>query len=703
MDLRDTLRKRLLPYAPALLGSAVLGYVCMKAIVAKAGGPAAPLDDSFIHLQFAKRLAEGSFFSYVAGEGYSSGATSFLWPILLAPFYKIGLHGSSLVYAAWFWGTLAHAGVARESARLTNRLAGRAAGFGVMAMCLLFGAFAWFAWSGMETMGLAWALMRAARLGGAFAEPEGLPATSRLPGASADLRPSELSLVFIGLLGPLFRPEGLICSLIVAIALGARPRKAGVIHRLWAILPLLGPAIVPLVNLAFTGHAASATAQVKWLWGNPYFPQPVFLGALQQNLKLLYTSLLDGGDWTAIFLPEHSFFPLLLGMAALPVAALRRRVPFHALFVLMVVLGTLIPTTYLSFLWNRVRYIWPFAGAWFVLLGCLAREAGDFVRLLVRRATFVTPVIVGIFAGALAMKLPWTIKDLATSASAIERQQVALGRWASQNLPPDARIGVNDTGAIAYFGGRRTFDVVGLTTEGEARYWVAGAGSRFEHYEKTPVDKLPTHFIVYPHWMAAPEILGKELTHATVTDQSILGGVTMVAYEARWSLLGTGAKPAQEPEGMELFDELDVADLESEKAHRYELGPASDQDDRVESDAPEENQGAGQLVGKVVDGGRLKRAWDRFKLTLPENKPSRLVMRVAPEEAPELVVSVNGVGAGSVSLVERDSWVEVSLDLPASPGGASSISVSPRPAEGLGELTRPPTFASFHYWLYALK
>ena len=37
----------------------------------------------------------------------------------------------------------------------------------------------------------------------------------------------------------------------------------------------------------------------------------------------------------------------------------------------------------------------------------------------------------------------------------------ALGRWAKDALPEDARIGLNDTGAIAYFGDRRTFDIVG--------------------------------------------------------------------------------------------------------------------------------------------------------------------------------------------------------------------------------------------------
>ena len=259
---------------------------------------------------------------------------------------------------------------------------------------------------------------------------------------------------------------------------------------------------------------------MKWLLVNPYYRGHALREAVLSNLRLLLTSLIDGGDYTAVFLPEGSAVPIYLGAIALVVIAFRRRTHARAAFTLAVALGALLPCTYLSFLWNRVRYIWPFAGAWFVLVACLARELGDLARRADRRLGFVTPAIAFAFAGALATKLPWTVRDLAQSASAIDRQQVTLGRWVSDNLPADALVGVNDTGAIAYLGGRRTFDVVGLTTEGEARYWVAGAGSRFEHYETMPRERLPTHFVVYPQWMSCPPVLGAELVDATVLDQS---------------------------------------------------------------------------------------------------------------------------------------------------------------------------------------
>jgi hypothetical protein len=680
-SLLRALAVRLRPYAPALAVSALVGLVAVREILHLTGEAAAPLDDSFIHLQYARRLAEGHFFSYVAGEGYTSGATSFLWPILLAPFHAIGLRGVSLLYAAWAIGTVSHAGVAVETYRIAERLAGRAAAAGAAAMCLLFGAFAWFAWSGMETVLFAWVLMRAARASAEYADPAGR-------------RPSEAQIVALGVIGPLIRPEGAIASLIAAAALGLRPRGGSRPRRLLALAPLMGPLLVPLIHLAFAGHATSSTTTVKWLIANPYYSAAQVRAAFAANVHLLLSNLLDGGDWTAVFVPERFALPLLGGLIALPVAALRRKAPYHAAFVLAVALGTLLPCTYLSFLWNRVRYIWPFAGAWFVLVACFAREAGDLVRRLGPRLTFVTPIAMGLFAGAMATKLSWTIHDLGQSAHAIQRQQVALGRWAAENLPEGARIGVNDTGAIAYLSGRKTFDVVGLTTEGESKYWVAGPGSRFEHYEKLPEARRPTHFIVYPQWMACPPVLGKQLFQATVTDQSILGGVTMEVHEARWSALGTGASPKDPPPGSSLIDEVDVSDIESEEAHKFDIAGASDQDNQVLEVGREVDWAGEEKRAGVADGGRFRRSVDAFVAKLPAGEAVRMVMRVASEDPLDVVVSVGGREVGSVS-VTPGGWVEGSVELPGNVVSASTaVTVT---ARGEDE----PRFASFHYWFYA--
>ncbi|MCK6586787.1 MAG: hypothetical protein L6Q76_04290 [Polyangiaceae bacterium] len=680
------LAKRLKTYAPALAASAALGIVCARAILLKAGEPALPLDDSFIHLQYARRLAEGSFFSYVEGEGYSTGATSLLWPVLLAPFYALGLHGLSLIYAAWVLGALFHAALVVETTRIANRLAGRAAAAGAAVMSAGFGAFAWFAWSGMETIPFAWILLRAARKSAAFCESDN--DTTQSTGGEA-------TLIGLGLAAPLFRPEGAIASLLTALALFRSPRKTGLPRRLLGLVPLAGPLLIPLLHLALTGHASSSTAQVKWLALNPYYNSNALLRTWVDNVRLLVTDLLNGGDFTVLFLPEGLSVPILLGFIALLIAGKRRNAPMLALAVAAVSLGSLLAASYMSFLWNRVRYIWPFAPAFLVMLACLAREAGDLIRRFRPSITFATPLLAGLFAGALLVRLPWAVRDLAQSASAIARQQVKLGLWANQNLPKDARIGVNDTGAIAYLSGRRTFDVVGLTTAGEARYWVAGAGSRFEHYEKMDRAALPTHFIVYPHWMACPPILGQELEHATVRDQSILGGITMVAYEARYDLLGSGEAPSGIAPAGGFVDVVDVADLESEASHGYELGRTGDPDNQVAMlAAPLPAIGPASANRPIIaDGGRFRRSFDRFTARLKPGTPVRLILRVSADDDVSLTVTAAGRVIGTVS-VPAWPWVERTIELPAEVvSEATPIQITaPRGAH----------FHAFHYWLAAL-
>lgn len=690
-------------YAPALFISTLLGLYCTLEILSRASEPAAPLDDAFIHFQYARRLAEGSFFSYTKGAGYTSGATSFLWPLLLAPFYKLGFRGLSIIPISWCFGTLAHAALAVETFRLANRLAGRATAYGAAAMSLGFGAFAWFAWSGMETIPFAWMLARTTRLcaewcdgdppAGHSSQGQGTHTARRLAGVCA-----------FGLLTPLMRPEGALASLMAAAAIASVPPvfKRGGSSRLFALIPLSGPLIVPLTHFAMTGHSSSSTAMVKWFFLNPAYDTNTKIAQLLANIDLFARDLLNGGDYTTIFIPFGLTLVVLLGMAALPSLAHRQRAPFHAFFVSLFALGALIPCSYMSLLWNRVRYTWPFAPAFFVLLACFAQKSAD---LFARRRPMLrplAPIIAGLFAGAFISRLPWSISDLAQSAMAISRQQVTLARWAREHLPQDATIGVNDTGALAYMSERTTFDVVGLTTEGEAPYWVAGAGSRFEHYERMPAEKRPTHFVVYPDWMACPSVLGAELTRATVTDQSILGSPTMVAYEADYSLLGSGERPVMRvPEAAQnkLLDRVDIADLESEAEHGYPRLFAFDVDCRAWMKSPplpwpESPFGSAETEqNDIADGGRFNRLKDAFIARLDPSRPALMIMRIAAEKDMQVRVWAGSQSLGELP-ISQGHWVERSLEIPAD-RCAQSTPILVESVTGQG-------FHSFHYWFYAL-
>ena len=118
------------------------------------------------------------------------------------------------------------------------------------------------------------------------------------------------------------------------------------------------------------------------------------------------------------------------------------------------------------------------------------------------------------------------MEDLAVSSDGISAptgraRALGIGTWDAGHL----RVGKNrgERHGVPLRTSRigRVFDVVGLTTPREAQYWVAGAGSRFEHYEQLDRADLPTHFIVYPGWMAwhARKCLGRS-AHSTQRDWS---------------------------------------------------------------------------------------------------------------------------------------------------------------------------------------
>jgi hypothetical protein len=668
-------KERAIAYGPLALAVALLAQRTIGAVLAKVGHAGATLDDAYIHFQYARAIATGHPLRFQAGAPVTSGATSMLWPALLAPFWALGLRDDAIVWAAWALSFVALGGLAWEASALTFRLAGRPAAIGAGAMTVAFGGFVWCAASGMEVVPFAWAIARASRRASEWSEA----------GLEARTRRRSAELVALAWIAALFRPEGAVTALFVAATLAVFPR--GPTWRKRA-LPLAAAGAVlatPLLLWALTGSARSNTAVVKLLPGNPYYTGGALLATVEGYARLLVVTLLNGDEHAAEFLPHGGAPIAMAGLAAIGVLGGRTQARWRAAAILVMALTMFAPCFYYTFLWNRLRYLWPFATGWIIGVACLARLAGDAAGAIRPRWRVVTGLLCGAVVGLFVSKLDWVIDDVAQSASGIDRQQVALGRWAKETLSPTARIGVNDTGAIAYFGERPTFDVVGLTTEGEGRYWVAGAGSRLEHYERlraTAPDKLPTHFIVYPQWMAMDAVLGAPLHEATVTDSTILGGATMRAYAADWSELGSGEKPWTPIGTDEIVDTLDVADLESEETHDYELLGAREGEEVA-------HEGSSPDGETVVDGGRTRRTVERFDAYLPQGVVVRGIVRVDGPAGTRVAVIANGRPAGEFELGEDQDWMERTFEIPPSSGrGPSKIEL--RPTGGV--------VTTFHYW-----
>ncbi len=669
-------KQRAIMVAPLALADGLLGWRSVVAVLGRVGHPGAALDDAYIHFQYARAIAEGHPLRFQAGEPFTSGATSMLWPAMLAPFWLVGFRDEAILWPAWVLSFVALGGLAWEAGKLTEKLASRSAAVGAGAMVLAFSGFTWCAASGMEVVPFAWAIARATRRASEWVEAPPAGRTRRLA----------IEIAALAWIAALFRPEGAVQAILVAFALAAFPRERTWKERARSLIAVGAVVALPLLLWALTGSARSNTAVAKLLPGNPYFVGGALVERVQYQARQLVTVLLNGDVWSAEFLPHGGTPVFMAGLGAVAVQGWTRKVPFRAAAVLLLALTMFAPCFYNTFLWNRLRYLWPFTTGWLVGLACLAQVAGELLGAVRKRWRVATPIACGVFVGALAIKLDGTIDDVAWSASGIDRQQVTLGRWAAQNLPDTARIGLNDTGAIAYFGGKKTFDVVGLTTRDEAKYYVAGPGSRFEHYERIrDSGRLPTHFIVYPEWMGLPMLLGDELTEATVSDQgrTILGGETMVAAAADWSKLGTGEKPwtavASAP-----IDVLDVADLESEAEHEYQLLGAGENEELArQSESPDGDD--------VVDGGRTKRRAERFVLHLHDHAAASCIARfMGPPEATVQIVA-SGEPVGSLAVDYAPDWVERAFTVPATAAGARTpieLHVSG------GSIT------TFHYWCF---
>src|SRR5690606_8154026 len=61
------------------------------------GDWSAPLDDVFIHFDFARSTARGHPFEWLEGNGYSSGGTSLLYPFVLAVGYWLGFQDLNIM------------------------------------------------------------------------------------------------------------------------------------------------------------------------------------------------------------------------------------------------------------------------------------------------------------------------------------------------------------------------------------------------------------------------------------------------------------------------------------------------------------------------------------------------------------------------------------------------------------------------------
>jgi len=578
----------------AALALAVGALFWLPSASAARGYFPAPLDDVYIHFDFARSLAEGHPFEWIPGNGYSSGETSPLYALLLAVGWVIGFRGKLL--GAWA-AVVAVASLASflSSVRKLARPCPSWLGWGAAVLTLSVGVVDWSLFSGMEVAAFAGALGRALL---ALQRSRGsLDARGGLTREAAQWR-----LGLWGIVLTLLRPEAIVLVGVFAVmaARGAGPRSV-VAALLRASSPAaLATAALLGANFLATGTAASAGAQLKLLSSNPYLSSTDRARVYVENLV---TFAVKG---VRIELSGVTGLAACVAVLALAPLLSRSRRAIAAACLLGALAWTLLASWNANSPFHNFRY---YAPALLLVLVSAGTGAATLWRALGRRAgPVVSLALLGAAIAAGALRLPAQVTHFTRAVRNIRDQQVEIGRRLAAGPRRPARLLVNDAGAIPFVSRLPAIDAMGLGGYHAmpfARAAVQGEGATVELLERLAPSERPTHLVVHPNWFGAMAgRFGVEIDRVTLTDNLICAGASKVVYEADWSPLA-----GREIVRAGTIDEVDVADVISEAEHGYRA-PLPD----------------GRTTFEVMLDGARARRFDAGR-HIPEGRSERFVIR----------------------------------------------------------------------------
>jgi hypothetical protein len=690
----------------------------------------APLDDVFIHFDFARSTARGHPFEWVEGNGYSSGNTSLLYPFVLAVGYWAGFRDMRLmVWAALVAAVsvFARRRAARrllcDGARRGARHAGaRALSYLLPPLFLGVGALDWTLWSGMEVaVFLAiWALGLHAFLG----MDRATPGTRRR-------RHQAWLLGWCGALLVLTRPEAVSTVAVFGLAgtpaaLRHRGPRGAVAELARVALPSIAVVLLQsIANRVFTGEWAANGAIVKLAVNDPYLTADAKLDDYLFNLRY---AVLRNVEYHFTDLVQYGFV-----LPALAAAAIASKLTRRMALVLMGQAATWLALVAFNgqVRWQNERYTMP-AVAWLLMAAALG------VMSLVRKDARARPTfLAATVAGALVVQLhgvvmrppntnpelrySWPLALAVAAAAAlvlqlrparvlaaaaalvlfhdhqaskmrdqkwffgrasrnIRDQHVVTGRTLRDGIYPllpraDGTYGpsrvqrmlLGDAGAIPYASDIPALDVIGLGGFHKfpfARAGKNGLASTIELMEYLPPPQRPDVLVLYPGWWGTlPTFFSdKVLGRFPVEGNVICGGYEDVVYRADWHLLNTGNDPRVLPPGEVVVDEVDPADVLSERRHSYAFAHGDNgwTEMKVLTDPTDPTR-------DMLDGGRRYEAGktERFVLRkLTPGRPAHLVVRTAPETRTVVRVLEGGGELSRENIDGANAWVELVVPVP---------------------------------------
>jgi hypothetical protein len=531
--------------SPWLASLLIVGCLLLTAFALRAhsdtnGQGGVPLDDAWIHFQFARNLARGDGLSFNPGQP-TSGSTAPLWTLLLAAVYGLGgrfpaagqaLSGAS--YLAMLVSTYV-LGKRVTSSRWMAWLAG-----------MVVAANGRMVWAGLSALEICMFAALSALAIAAYVEDR-VQHRYRLRTAT-----------LFGL-AALCRPEGYLLFVL------------SIVDHIWAM------------NRATNRVSRFAAYVLRFFRRLPYLPVLVFCGlVLPYLLFSWYTSghLLPNtyhAKASVSLLPDRAFRdfmsvgavylildnPLLLPFFLFGLILLLRRAPLLSWWTMA------LPLAYAfigASLYQHGRYLMPLIpingviAMWGLLearrligrrlsLGrhgaqgaTRNRDGPDagYARLWAMPAKYLpAPETLGIallfvlcIAGT-AWRLPTTARQYAQNVDNINRMHVALGYWAAENTSPGTVLALNDIGAITYISERPVVDLAGLVTPEVTPSLRALENA--EQLIRFMMEQGVEYVMIFPNWfpgLASSDAL-EEIHRITLENRTITGGETMIVYRLR--------------------------------------------------------------------------------------------------------------------------------------------------------------------------
>lgn len=522
--------------AVLVAGAAFSYFFCAYAYTINNGG-GFPLDDPWIHLQFARNLHDYGSFSYYKNEMVTAGSTSPLYTLLLAAgfFFTSNEILLSYVLGVAFLLLAGYFAYKLVDLHFPTQPEGTLLSLAALVLVIAETRMVWGALSGMETTLFVCGLLSVCYF---YQAKRAVP---------------------LGIAGGLLiwtRPEAVILFGAIAVDL--------LYHRFWVPRPK-------------TRKKSEPPPLPSWQWLKPSLFLAGGLGLLYFGFNLLLSGSIFPNTFAAKLkyyggasqtnFPQQVFHFLVdghmtlvavlaaVGIVRILVTAARREPQTHlVLFLFSLALFTAFWSK-LPYLYQEGRYMMPLIPPVILLAVYGLEYLTHELRLLRsrRQVRLAFQVVLIVIVSGQSVVASWRKRiEYAETCRYISDRQVRTARWLHDHTPENAVIGTHDIGAIAFYSGRKVADMVGLVSP----EMIERIG-RMDKLRQFLVEKGVTHVAVLRNWFEVvnqspvfrtdernPEIMevfafdpgtthftGQDVTRATVA-------ATQYLYQGQFDIAG---------------------------------------------------------------------------------------------------------------------------------------------------------------------